>query len=215
MDIVEKLVREACATKDKFTLLQELSGTVFSQHGIAVSFDIARKLFAQPDYRPRALATYIFGHCASQQAQSLEFLRKKVSLDNDWRVQEILAQAFDNYCSVAGYEKALPTIADWLTDNNPNVRRAVTEGLRIWTGRPYFKEHPEMAIRMLSALRADASAYVRKSVGNALKDISKRHAQLVKSEIGTWDLSSAPVKETYKFASKHLSGDKSETAPKP
>ena len=55
------------------------------------------------------------------------------------------------------------------------MRRAVTEGLRIWTGRPYFHNHPEVAIQLLSQLRNDESEYVRKSVGNALRDISKKH----------------------------------------
>ena len=95
-------------------------------------------------------------------------LRQRVSLDKDWRVQETLAKAFDGYCKDSGYEKSLPVIEDWLSDENPNVRRAVTEGLRIWTGRDYFREHPEVAIKLLSRLKADESEYVRKSVGNAL-----------------------------------------------
>ena len=64
---------------------------------------------------------------------------------------------------------------EWLADSSPNVRRAFTEGLRIWTGRPYFHNHPEVAIQLLSQLRNDESEYVRKSVGNALRDISKKH----------------------------------------
>ena len=102
-----------------------------------------------------------------------------MSQDNDWRVQEILAKAFDRFCADIGYEKALPVIKEWLADSNPNVRRAVTEGLRIWTGRSYFREHPEVAIQLLSQFRNDESEYVRKSVGNALRDISKKHMDLV------------------------------------
>jgi len=126
------------------------------------------------------------------------------SLDIDWRVQEILAQSFDCICSTHGYEKSLPIISDWLSDANPNVRKAVTEGLRIWTGRPYFDQNPGVAIRMLSALNADDSSYVRKSVGNALKDISKKYKELVKIEISNWNLSNSRIKETYKFAAKHI-----------
>jgi len=84
------------------------------------------------------------------------------------------------------------------------VRRAVTEGLRIWTGRPYFREHPEVAIRLLSRLKDDDSEYVRKSVGNALHDISRKHRELVRAELRRWDVSQKNVEQTYKLASKFL-----------
>jgi 3-methyladenine DNA glycosylase AlkC len=110
-------------------------------------------------------------------------LKARVSQDDDWRVQEILAKAFDRFCADVGCEDALPVIKEWMTASNPKTRRAVTEGLRIWTGRPYFRDHPEVAVQLLSRLRDDESEYVRKSVGNALRDISKKHPGLVKKEI--------------------------------
>ena len=64
----------------------------------------------------------------------------------------------------------VPLLADWLSDTNPNVRRAVSEGLRVWTSRPYFKDNPAVAINLLSTRKNDNSEYVRKSIGNALKD---------------------------------------------
>lgn len=125
------------------------------------------------------------------------------------RVQEVLAKAFDRFCADTGYEAALPSIKAWLADANPNVRRAVTEGLRIWTGRPYFKEYPEFAVQLLAKLRDDDSEYVRKSVGNALRDISKKHQALVKQELDSWDLSSKEVQQTHKLASKFLLKERS------
>ena len=150
------------------------------------------------------LATFLFGKLAAKSKESFTFLRKRVGQDKDWRVQEILAQAFDQYCKDKGYEKTLPVIEDWLKDPNPNVRRAVTEGLRIWTTRDYFREHPEVAIRLLSQLHADESEYVRKSVGNALRDISRKHKELIRAELQNWDTSDKHVLQTYKLASKFL-----------
>ena len=126
-----------------------------------------------------------------------------MSLDKDWRVQEILAQAFDQYCKDSGYEKSLPVIKDWLADANPNVGRAVTEGL-LWKTWDCFREHPEAAIKLLSQLRADDSEYVRKSVGNALRDISRKHKDLVRKELQGWDISDKHIQQTYKLASKFL-----------
>lgn len=121
-------------------------------------------------------------------------------------MQEILAKAFDRYCADAGYEKVLPIIKEWLADPFPNVRRAVSEGLRIWTGRPYFRDHPEIAVQLLSTLRSDESDYVRKSIGNAIRDISKKHKELVRDELLRWEIADKRVGQTYKLASKFFRG---------
>ena len=63
------------------------------------------------------------------------------------------------------YEAALPVIDESAEQPAPQRAQAVTEGLRIWTRRPYFRDHPGDAIARLSRLRSDASEYVRKSVG--------------------------------------------------
>lgn len=146
-------------------------------------------------------AVFLLGHL-SQDPDVLSFLRNEVSADSNWRVQEVLAKAFDDFCAVRGYEEALPVIDEWLSDTHPNVRRAVTEGLRIWTSRPYFRDHPGDAVSRLSRLRGDSSEYVRKSVGNALRDISKKHPNLVAVELETWSLETKEVSQVYRLASK-------------
>ncbi len=103
-----------------------------------------------------------------------------------------------------GYEKALPVIRDWIHDTNPNVRRAVTEGLRIWNQKDYFRDHPEVAIRLLANLKDDESEHVRKSVGNALRDISRREKSLIRGELATWDISNPRIKFTRELAGKFL-----------
>ena len=131
-------------------------------------------------------------------------MKERVSRDENWRVQEMLAKSFDFICKERGYERVLPLIAEWLADGHPNVVRAVTEGLRIWTSRPYFKEHPLEAVVFLSKHKADSSEYVRKSVGNALRDISKKFPQLVLDELASWDQDGPKVCYTYRLAVKHL-----------
>jgi len=115
----------------------------------------------------------------------------------------MLAKAFDQYVGTIGYEKSLPVIKDWLADGNPNVVRAVIEGLRIWTSRPYFKQNPEVAIELISKHKADESEYVRKSVGNALRDISLKHGDLIADEVSTWDLSDKKIAFTHKLLLKN------------
>ena len=116
----------------------------------------------------------------------------------------MLAKAFDEVCRHRGYEVSLPFIEEWITDDNPNVIRAVTEGLRIWTSRPYFKDNPSVAIALIARYKAHKSEYLRKSVGNALKDISKKHRELIRAEVRQRDLSNPRVLFTYKLATKLL-----------
>jgi len=152
-------------------------------------------------YQVRMYGVFLFGYL-SEQNDVLSFMRDEVSKDDNWRVQEVLAKAFDEFCKKTGYEKALPVIDEWLENNNPNTRRAVIEGLRIWTSRPYFKENPSEAIERIASLKEDASEYVRKSVGNALRDISKKFPELIKAELNNWKLDSREIKQVYKLASR-------------
>ena len=167
-------------------------------------FALAQDRFRSKHYQVRMVATFVFGYLAFQHRNALMFLRERVSLDASWQVQEILAQAFNQYCQDVGYEKALPEIQSWLEDDNPNVKRAVTEGLRIWNQRDYFRQHPEVAVQLLSRWRGHESEYLRKSVGNALRDISRKEKDLVQKELETWDLSDNRILFTYKLACKFL-----------
>lgn len=155
-------------------------------------------------YQVRMYGVFLFGYL-SQKEKVLTFLREEVSKDDNWRVQEVLAKAFDEYCKKVSYKKALPVIDEWLAHPRANTRRAVTEGLRIWTSRPYFKEHPHEAIRRIATLKEDESEYVRKSVGNALRDISKKYPDLIQAELETWTLDSKAIQQVYQLASKFLS----------
>lgn len=154
-------------------------------------------------YQVRMYAVFLFGYL-SEQKDILVFMRDEVSKDDNWRVQEVLAKAFDEFCRKTGYEKVLPIIDEWLDNHNPNTRRAVTEGLRIWTSRPYFKDNPNEAIRRIAALKEDTSEYVRKSVGNALRDISKKFPELIRAELNNWKLDSKEINQVYKLASKFI-----------
>lgn len=155
-------------------------------------------------YQVRMYGVFLFGYL-SDKKDILVFMRDEVSEDDNWRVQEVLAKAFDEFCRKTGYEKALPIIDEWLDNHNPNTRRAVTEELRIWTSRPYFKDNPKEAIKRIVALKEDTSEYVRKSVGNALRDISKRFPELIKAELNNWKLDSKEINQVYKLASKFIS----------
>ena len=167
----------------------------------AYTKELAFLAFKSNVYQVRMYSVFLFGYLSSYE-EILIFMRDEVSKDDNWRVQEVLAKAFDEFCKQTGYEKSLPVIDEWLQNTNPNVRRAVTEGLRIWTSRPYFNDNPDEAIKRIATLKEDSSEYVRKSVGNALRDISKKFPELIKIELDSWKLESKEIKQVYKLASK-------------
>ena len=203
-EYVEGLEREFSAIERGFLREQRRARSDYASFDPEQARRVAFLAYRSEVYHVRMYAVFLLGHL-SQESDVLSFLRDDVSADSNWRVQEVLAKAFDDFCAVRGYEAALPVIDEWLSDPRPNVRRAVTEGLRIWTRRPYFRDHPGDAIARLSKLRSDASEYVRKSVGNALRDISKKHPELVVAELRTWSLETKKVSQVYRLASTLIS----------
>lgn len=203
-EYVEGLEREFSAIERGFLREQRRARSDYASFDPEQARRVAFLAYRSEVYQVRMYAVFLLGHL-SQESDVLSFLRDDVSADSNWRVQEVLAKAFDDFCAVRGYEAALPVIDEWLSNPRPNVRRAVTEGLRIWTSRPYFRDHPGDAITRLSKLRSDASEYVRKSVGNALRDISKKHPELVAAELRTWSLETTEVAQVYRLASTLIS----------
>lgn len=164
----------------------------------ALAVDLLRSEF----YQVRCCAVFILGFIAAKDSTVLLLLQDTARSDESWQVQEIIAKAFDQYCKDNGYEESLPQIKDWLSDKHPNVCRAVTEGLRVWTGRPYFKTHPKVAVDLISQHKASDSEYLRKSVGNSLRDISKKYGELVRMETSKWDLHDQRIAFTYSYVLK-------------
>lgn len=179
------------------------AGNIVMANASLDHFAEAKELLQHECYQAGMLGTYIIGQLSPKNKSALLFLRDNVSANANWRVQEMLAKAFDYYCSVIGYEVSLPVIKKWLSQENPNTKRAVIEGLRIWTGRPYFKENPEIAVMLISNHKDDASEYLRKSVGNALRDIRKKHKEIVDQEVAQWNLQDKNTAFTYKLIMKN------------
>ena len=200
-EYIAALEQEFSSIENGFKTEESRALEDFQSHDFTYSKALAFAAFQSPVYQVRMYGGFLFGHL-SEDEEILHFMKEEVTKDENWRVQEILAKSFDMYCKKIGMEKALPTISEWLQSPEPNARRAVTEGLRIWTSRAYFKDHPEEAIHRLAALKADPSEYVRKSVGNALRDISKKFPDFIRKEVETWSLDSKEIKQVYRLITK-------------
>lgn len=197
---------ELIPEKDSLKLVKTESKKYYTEHSVRECYEIFPVLYDSDNFQIQEVGVFLAGYVADVYPDALEFLHDKVSQHPNWKVQEILAMSFDNYCAKIGYEEALPVIRAWFADENANVRRAASEGLRVWTSRKYFKEHPRTAIELLASHKNDESEYVRKSAGNSLRDISKKFPDLILQELNTWDLSSKEVKQVYKLAGKFILG---------
>jgi 3-methyladenine DNA glycosylase AlkD len=185
-----------------FKHIVEVGNTILSNNKTEYNFELARKLLKDDSYQLRMLSTYILGQVSPMKTEALSFLEDVVANDSNWRVQEMLAKSFDHYCKSIGYENSIDTIERWLSDRNSNIVRATIEGLRIWTSRKFFKDNPEIAISLISNHKNNDSLYVRKSVGNALRDINKGYAGLISKEVSTWNLSDKKTYFTYKLINR-------------
>ncbi|WP_343012474.1 DNA alkylation repair protein [Gemella morbillorum] len=200
---IKSLEKEFSIIKNGFKEQEKKAINDYKSNGIEYIKELAFLAYHSEVYQVRMYGVFLFGYLSTDK-EILTFMREEVSKDDNWRVQEVLAKSFDEFCKSIGYEKTLTVIDEWLNHDNPNTRRAVTEGLRIWTSRPYFKENPKEAIRRIANLKEDKSEYVRKSVGNALRDISKKFPELIKDELNTWKLENKEINQVYMLANKFI-----------
>ncbi len=200
---IKNLEKEFSIIKNGFKEQEKKAINDYKSNGIEYIKELAFLAYHSEVYQVRMYGVFLFGYLSTDK-EILTFMRDEVSKEENWRVQEVLAKSFDEFCKSIGYEKSLPIIDEWLNHENPNTRRAVTEGLRIWTSRPYFKENPKEAIRRIANLKEDKSEYVRKSVGNALRDISKKFPELIKDELNTWKLENKEINQVYMLANKFI-----------
>ena len=167
--------------------LRSQAQSLLSQ-GNPPDLECASDWYQHEAHEVRMFAVYVLGGLAATHEQALSFLYDRCGSDPSWQANEVLAMAFDRYCADVGYAQALPQIGRWLVAPLPNLRRAVSEGLRPWTSskRAYFAENPEVAIELLGRLKDDESRYVQESAGNALRDIGRKHPELVRVAVQSW-----------------------------
>jgi 3-methyladenine DNA glycosylase AlkC len=99
---------------------------------------------------------------------------KEWALHEDWKIREGAI-----YPVIAALKKApkktILLLKKWSSDKNEYIRRLVAESLRPkaeveWLRNP---DKNKEVLKILSKMRKDPSVYVRKAVGNNLKDLSK------------------------------------------
>ena len=87
-------------------------------------------------------------------------------------------------------ERTFATLRAWTKDNNPHVRRLVSEGTRLrlpWAVRvAWLDQNPQRVLELLDLLKDDPASLVRRSVANSLNDIGKVHPELLTGTCAAW-----------------------------
>jgi len=100
-------------------------------------------------------------------------------------------------------EYTLTTLKEWISSSSPNIRRIVVESLRPFANLKWLRDPAknDEVFSILYHLRKDASSYVRTSVGNNLKDLSKYMPEIVLQTSNSW-INEAKINVTQDLASK-------------
>lgn len=126
------------------------------------------------------------------------FFVAKYGLDHfelSMQAQYALTQRFTAEFSIRAFidkypEQTLDRLQQWARDDNPHVRRLVSEGTRPrlpWAPRlARFQQDPGPVLELLELLKDDPELYVRRSVANNLNDIGKDNPELLFTTAARW-----------------------------
>jgi len=96
-------------------------------------------------------------------------------------------------------ERTMARLREWAADDNPHVRRLVSEGTRPrlpWAPRlRRFVADPRPVVELLDLLKDDPSSMVRRSVANNLNDIGKDHPGVLTEVCRRWMDGGTPERE--------------------
>ncbi len=122
-----------------------------------------------------------------QKIERIRSLVEKFANYEDWAIREsatiiILAGLKKNP------EEVLNLLQEWARSNNDNIRRLVAESLKPKTEAKWLRDSTknEKVLEILTLLNKDSSIYVRKAVGNNIKDLSKYMPQVMLNLMESW-----------------------------
>jgi 3-methyladenine DNA glycosylase AlkC len=122
-------------------------------------------------------AIHLFARLLQKSTYFWNKIDEKVVIWTDHKDWEIRESACEVILEAFRYdpEKMIQKFNIWIESENENLRRAVVESIRPhaqikWLRNP---EKNDEIIALLTRLRSEPSEYVRKSVGNNFKDLSK------------------------------------------
>ncbi len=152
-------------------------------------------LSQSPVEKIRAIAAFVVPLIFSNDLKTqLDWLRFTGALEGAWP-REASATILHNLAIQHGIAAVLPLVQEWIRDNDPAVRRVVTEAFRprgvMLAHINELKQDPAPLKKILAPLLDDDSDYVQKSVANNLNDISKDNPEIILEWTREWNTPNA------------------------
>jgi len=152
--------------------------------------------FGSFSYAPFSDFVAVYGCCQADLAYSLAALKE-------------ITTRFSAEDAIRAFIKAFPaetfaTLADWSQDSHYHVRRLVSEGTRPklpWA--PAIPIRWEQAEPLLTALHADRTRFVTRSVANHLNDWSKSYPDEVIRTLKSWQRQAKQTPAEMDFITRH------------
>ncbi len=131
---------------------------------------------------------------SSHLPKQLEWLHFTGALEGTWP-RELSATILHNLIIQHGVVTILPLVRDWIKEDNPAIRRLVTEAFRprgvMLAHINELKDDPMPLKTILEPLLDDPAEYVQKSVANNLNDISKDNPEIILDWTKEWNTPNA------------------------
>ncbi|MFX0137302.1 MAG: DNA alkylation repair protein, partial [Candidatus Hodarchaeota archaeon] len=182
---ISKVVAKSLFKYLKKKYLGSLSKTFTKENFININLGIIGKFEEDPD-------TLVFGiHLTSNFA--LDFFDKTIdkvekwAINEDWEIRENAV-----YPILSGLKSdrknTLNLLSSWVNSENPNIRRLVAESLRPKADIKWLRDSKQNddILKILTIINHDDSIYVRKAVGNNLKDLTKYMPDKILKLIEEW-----------------------------
>lgn len=112
MDDYISYLNKVIPEKDSLKIVKSEAEKFQSSHSSSECHTMGITLYQSDNFQIQEIGIFLLGYAAHEIPESLDFLRNTVSKYQNWKVQEILAMAFDNHCKSIGYENAVPLITD-------------------------------------------------------------------------------------------------------
>ena len=91
-----KYLEELIPEKDSLKLVKSEAEKFYKTHSLDECVRMGHELYQSNNFQIQEVGVFLLGYAAHENSVALSFLKNTVSQHDSWKIQEILAMAFDN-----------------------------------------------------------------------------------------------------------------------
>ena len=174
--------------KPCFNCLNSIS--IFKQNPWDFCNALIQKGDLETDRNLYNLGLALFSHLMSQTEDNINIgfrVLPKYASHPNWEIREMAGYAIRE-CMKRNPQETITALWPYVRSEDENNRRIVSESLRPLADISILRnpERNDMFLELLHSIKDDSSEYVRKSVGNNLKDLTKYMPEKILTLLQNW-----------------------------